>query len=123
MGKPGNAGLSSLSWLSAGNLHPLIKERLREMKRAQAPSSASGQYVLYCMHTAVRDHENPALDIARAEAAARKLPLVVASFLLGAKHTYPTHRRYKFLLEGLQDVQISFKAQAMLLPNLALPSG
>ena len=93
------------------------------MKRAQAASSASGQYVLYWMHTAVRDHENPALDIARAEAAARKLPLVVASFLLGAKHTYPTHRRYKFLLEGLQDVQISFKAQVTLPPNLPLLSG
>ena len=71
-----------------------------------AKSQAEGKYVLYWMSTAVRDEENPALDVAIHEAATRKLPLLVASFLLKS-HTYPTHRRYKFLLEGLQDVQTS----------------
>jgi len=71
--------------------------------------SPEGRYVLYWMHTAVRTLENPALDVATAEAAARKLPLVVVSFLLGC-HTYPTHRRSKFLLEGLRDAQMGLKA-------------
>ena len=62
------------------------------------------------MSTAVRDTENPALDVATHEAACRKLPLLVASFLLKS-HTYPTHRRYKFLLEGLQDVQTSLQSK------------
>lgn len=68
--------------------------------------------MLYWMHTAVRDAENPALDVALHEASSRKLPLIVASYLLGS-HTYPTHRRYKFLLEGLQDVQISLKSKVI----------
>ena len=69
------------------------------------------------MRNAVRDHENPALDIARAEATRRGLPLIVVSYLL-ASHTYPTHRRYKFLLEGLQDVQASLQAQVSVTTNL-----
>ena len=77
--------------------------------------SQEGRYVLYWMHTAVRSSENPALDVALAEAAARKLPLVVVSFLLGC-HTYPTHRRYKFLLEGLRDTQKDLKAMVSTSP-------
>jgi deoxyribodipyrimidine photolyase len=89
----------------------LIKERIKVLR--SSTSSEGGQYVLYWMHTAVRTSENPALDVALAEAASRKLPLVVASFLLGC-HTYPTHRRYKFLLEGLKDVQLSLQAMVRL---------
>ncbi len=96
--------------MSAGELHPLIKERVKILR--DSPPDSKGQYVLYWMHTAVRTSENPALDVAMAEAAARKLPLVVASFLLGC-HTYPTHRRYKFLLEGLADAQLGLKAMVL----------
>ena len=63
---------------------------------------------MYWMSTAIRDHENPALDVASVEASRRGLPLIVVSFLLG-EHTYPTHRRYKFMLEGLRDTQRAFK--------------
>lgn len=62
------------------------------------------------MHTAVRSEQNPALDVALNEATKRQLPLLVASFLLKS-HTYPTHRRYKFLLEGLRDAQGSLASK------------
>ena len=77
-----------------------------------AKPRAAGKFVLYWMHTAVRSEQNPALDVAMHEAASRKLPLLVASFLL-KKHTYPTHRRYKFLLEGIRDVQSSLDAKVI----------
>ena len=66
------------------------------------------------MRTAIRDHDNPALDVAIAESAARNLPLVCVSLLMSKQHTYPTHRRFKFILEGLRDVQRSFIEKVLL---------
>ena len=52
--------------------------------------------------TAVRGHENPALDAALAAAAALRLPLLVAAFVLpGANcQAHGNLRRIKFQLEG-----------------------
>ena len=96
--------------LFTGQLHHLITERIKVLSIPTGESS--GKFVLYWMHTAVRDAENPALDVALHEAASRKLPLLVCSYLLGS-HTYPTHRRYKFLLEGLRDVQIGLRSKVL----------
>ena len=68
------------------------------------------QYVLYWMQTAVRGHENPALDAAAAAAAHLGVPLVVASFVL-ASHPYASARRCKFWLEGLRDAQAELRRQ------------
>lgn len=73
-------------------------------------NGSSGQHVLYCMRTAVRGHENPALDVARAAARQLDLPLVVAAFLLRS-HTYPTARRYTFWMQGLRDTQTELRQQ------------
>ena len=73
-------------------------------------SSPHAGHVLYWMRTAVRAHENPALDVARHEATARSIPLLIAAFVL-AGHTYPTQRRYKFWLEGLADTQAELRGQ------------
>lgn len=84
------------------------------LQKKEAGTSGAGTYVLYWMRTAVRDHDNPSLDIARAEAQRRGLPLICASFLLGKnRHTHPTHRRFKFLLEGLQEVQASLSSKVI----------
>eukprot|EP00198_Chlamydomonas_reinhardtii_P013115 XP_001702452.1 CPD photolyase type II [Chlamydomonas reinhardtii] len=66
-----------------------------------------GEYVMYWMKTAVRGHENPALDAALAAAAALRLPLLVAAFVLpGANcQAHGNLRRIKFQLEGLRDAQ------------------
>ena len=101
--------MKSLLPTFAGSLHPFIAERIKKLGKKKSGDN-KGKFVLYWMSTAVRDHENPALDVAHAEAAARELPLIIVSFLLG-EHTHPTHRRYKFLLEGLKDVQSSFKSK------------
>jgi len=77
---------------------------------AQAGPGPAGAAVLYWMRTAARAEENPALDIARAAAAARGAPLVVAAVLLTG-HPYPTARRWQFWLEGLRDVQRDLRQQ------------
>ncbi|KXZ50650.1 PHR2 protein [Gonium pectorale] len=70
----------NFAWLG---LPPLIAERVRPIR----------------VLTAVRGHENPALDVARAAAERLGLPLLVAAFVLPACQPYANHRRVKFLLE------------------------
>lgn len=75
------------------------------------PDSSQPEFMLYWMRTAIRGHENPALDVAKHEAKQQGLPLLVAAFVL-TTHPYPTARRFKFWLEGLRDTQRELRAQA-----------
>ena len=77
----------------------------------EQPQSTQPQHILYWMRTALRGHENPALDVAKHEAKQQGLPLLVAAFVLTA-HPYPTARRFKFWMEGLRDTQRELRAQA-----------
>ena len=125
-------GSGPQAWLRA--LPPLLSERVCMVPRQQpaaaaaAASAASSlasaacaasqvqqqegqpEYVLYWMKTAVRGHENPALDAAAAAARQLGLPLLAASFLL-ASHPYASARRYRFWLEGLRDAQAELRRQ------------
>ncbi|KAK9817818.1 hypothetical protein WJX72_002689 [[Myrmecia] bisecta] len=94
-----------------------VTERIRNCRTAstsqrQQSAPGSGEFVLYWMNTALRGHENPALDVARAEAHAMGLPLVATAFLLDS-HTYPTARRYQFVLQGLADTQQELRPQGV----------
>ena len=103
-----------LFWLHG--LPPLIAERVCLVPRPQQPAGAAAtlvqavqqqpgqRYVLYWMQTALRGHENPALDAAAAASRHLGLPLVVASFLL-ASHPYASVRRSSFALAGDEDEQ------------------
>ena len=116
----------------AQELPSWITERVRTCQRlpsSEAPAQGSQQqpsssgpdsdpanslkpeFVLYWMRTAIRGHENPALDVAKHEAKQQGLPLLVAAFVL-TSHPYPTARRFKFWLEGLRDTQRELRAQA-----------
>lgn len=130
-----------LPWLQ--RLPPFIAERVCPVPHqagaapAAAPEAAAAaavqqggqeqqqgepRYVLYLMQTALRGHENPALDAAAAAAAHLGLPLLVASFLL-ACHPYACERRWKFTLEGLRDAQAELRRQARLLCGGCLAAG
>lgn len=100
-------------------LHPFIRERIRELYKG---SGKVGEYVLYWMPTALRIHENPALDVARHEAKKRSIPLLLCAFVLTEGHPHPTLRRFKFVMEGLQDLQLAFMAQVLFVKNLPFPS-
>ena len=64
----------------------------------------AGEYVLYWMQQSQRAEHNPALDIAIQEANRLHLPVIVG---FGLTDAYPEAnlRHYRFMLEGLVDVQ------------------
>jgi len=108
----GEAAATSGASHNGVELHALIKERVEVVRAGDAtPQDALPRCVLYWMKTALRGHHNPALDAARAEAAARDLPLVVAAPVL-LDYTYASARRVQFVLEGLRDAQRELRFQA-----------
>ena len=66
-------------------------------------SAVHGRYVLYWMRSAVRAHENPALDVALGTAAALHLPGFVLQSL-GEGGPFASDRHHRFALEGARDV-------------------
>ena len=100
------------AWLPllAPGLDKFVEERIRRCRPDPASDTARGKCVLYWMRTAVRGHENPALDAAKQQARSAGVPLVVVAFVLSS-HTHPTARRFKFWLEGLADAQAELQAQ------------
>jgi len=82
-------------------LPPHLAERTRALNtRACDPA---GEFVLYWMHHAVRDHENAALDVAQTLAAAIGRPLLVYQGL-GGRHRYNSDRHHAFILDGAREV-------------------
>ncbi len=67
-----------------------------------APSA--GEFVLYWMRTAVRAHENPALDTALLLGRALQRPVFVYH-ALSERYPYASDRHHTFILEGARDVE------------------
>ena len=78
------------------------------IKRLDDREPVDGKSVLYWMQQSARADCNPALEFAIAEANARDLPLLV---VFGLMKGYPEAnlRTYRFLIEGLKDVQESLE--------------
>ena len=86
---------------SASLLPTHLAERLHVApESAEVPSS--GEYVLYWARTAVRAHENPALDTAIALGAALSVPVFVYH-ALSERYPYASDRHHTFILEGARD--------------------
>lgn len=85
---------------SALPLPPHLAERV-ELGPA-APFAAEGEFVLYWARTAVRAHENAALDVALVAAASLGLPLFVYH-ALSERYPYASDRHHMFILEGARD--------------------
>ena len=69
--------------------------------------SENGSFVLYWMNAAVRNDENPALDVAILLAEKMSMPLLVYHGL-SERHRYASDRHHTFILEGAVDVQARF---------------
>ncbi|MEM7227647.1 MAG: FAD-dependent oxidoreductase [Planctomycetota bacterium] len=63
----------------------------------------TGEFVLCWLHHAVRDHENPVLDVAITLGNALKRPVLVYLGLAGA-HPYNSDRHHMFILQGARDL-------------------
>lgn len=91
-------------------LPPHLKERTRRIGgRAE---NEAGRFVLYWMRTAMRAHENPALDVALSLASARRLPLRVYQ-AVSERYPYASDRHHTFLLEGARDVARELAARGI----------
>lgn len=64
----------------------------------------AGEFVLYWMRTAVRAHENPALDTALLLGRALQRPVFVYH-ALSERYPYASDRHHTFILEGARDVE------------------
>lgn len=71
---------------------------------AAAPALPEGEFVLYWMRTAVRAHENPALDVALLAGRALQLPVFVYH-ALSEKYPFASDRHHTFILEGARNVE------------------
>ncbi|KAA5544511.1 FAD-dependent oxidoreductase [Roseiconus nitratireducens] len=81
-----------------------LDERIRWWVSPDHASGGPGQFVLYWMHTALRAHENPALDSAICLARQNGLPLLVYHGL-SEQYPYACDRHHAFILQGHRDVQ------------------
>ncbi len=71
---------------------------------ADTPIAPRGEFVLYWMRTAVRVHENPALDVALVAAERSGVPVFVYH-ALSERYPYASDRHHTFMLEGARDVE------------------
>ena len=86
------------------SLPPALAERLRWLVSPADAQHQPGEFVLYWMHSAMRGHENPALDVAICLARQNGLPLLVYH-ALSEDYPYSSDRFHAFILQGQRDVQ------------------
>ncbi|MBM4361212.1 MAG: deoxyribodipyrimidine photo-lyase, partial [Deltaproteobacteria bacterium] len=91
-------------------LPPHLGERTRRIG-ARAENEV-GRFVLYWMRTAVRGHENPALDVALSLANARRVPLLVYH-AVSERYPYASDRHHTFILQGARDVARELAARGI----------
>ncbi len=87
-----------------------LNERTRRLNHR--PASAGAEFVLYWMHHAVRDHENPALETALWIADHLRLPVLVYQGL-GGRHPYDNDRHHTFILQGARELENALTARGI----------
>lgn len=80
-------------------LPPHLEERVHRVRG----TPRRGRHVLYWMRSAVRGHENPALDVALGVAAALDVPAFVLQ-VVAEGGPYASDRHHRFALQGARDV-------------------
>ena len=83
--------------------HLLERTRLLDEK-GLADEVKSDRFVLYWIRTAVRSHENPALDVARWIADQQGVPLLVYH-AISEHYKFASDRHHTFMLQAARDVQ------------------
>ncbi len=92
-----------------------LDERTRCRSQGATSSSNDGpDWVLYWMRTAMRGHDNPALDKAVELANAQGLSVLVYQYLSpDGPYPYPSDRHYRFVLEGARDVAMELEQRGI----------
>lgn len=87
-----------------------LAERIRPLN--DAFREERGEFVLWWAAAALRVDENPALEVAIAEANARRLPVVVYQDLTW-RARWATDRRFRFVLEGVPGLARDLEARGV----------
>ncbi|MEM9189655.1 MAG: FAD-dependent oxidoreductase [Myxococcota bacterium] len=85
---------------------------LGERTRTLGVEKSPPRFVLYWMRTAVRAHENPALDTALVLGKTLGLP-VFCYHALSERYPFASDRHHMFVLEGAQDVEAQFEERGI----------
>ena len=84
----------------------LLRERVRVIWPVESAENDDSKWVLYWMRTAMRGHDNPALDAAVTLANKRGLSVLVYQELRAdGPRPYANDRHHTFVLQGARDVQ------------------
>ena len=90
-----------------------LAERITDHSGPNASAeAAAGAFVIYWMRTAVRAHENPALDVALLAAAQLGVPVFVYH-ALSERYPFASDRHHTFILEGARDVEAECHARGI----------
>jgi len=79
-----------------------VAERWRWLR--EGPIDDAGDFVLCWLHHAVRDHDNPAIDLAVTLGNALARPVLIYQGLAG-NHRYNSDRHHVFIMQGARDLQ------------------
>jgi photolyase PhrII len=96
--------------LTESDLPDHLAERVRPT--AGRPFRESGDFILYWMRTAVRAHENPALDTALVAGDLLDLPVFIYHGL-SERYPFASDRHHRFILEGARDVQVELRERGV----------
>jgi photolyase PhrII len=92
------------------DLPPHLRERVSVLR--DRPVDRHQSYVLYWMHHAMRDHENPALDTAILIGNRIGRPVLVYQGL-GGNHPFNADRHHVFIMQGARDVQKGLESRGV----------
>ena len=89
-----------------------LPEHLAPRTRALTAHAPGAGPVVYWMRTAVRAHDNPALDVAATASRALQRPLLVYH-ALSERYRFASDRHHRFVLEGARDVAEALAARGI----------
>jgi len=92
--------------------HPPTYLAWRSARLNDAPIIPERPYVLCWLHHAIRDHENPALDVAIGLGNSIDRPVLVYQGL-GGNHRFNCDRHHVFIMEGARDLAIGLRRRGI----------
>ena len=98
--------------MDAAALLALVSPWLRDRCRLRGTCPAQPKAIVYWMRIAVRDHDNPALDVAIALATQLAVPFTVVH-VLSERYPYASDRHHTFILQGARDVAQEFHRRSI----------
>jgi len=81
---------------------PAVADRWRWLREGEVDHA--GKFVLCWLHHAIRDHDNPAIDLAVTLGNTLGKPVLVYQGL-GGNHRYNSDRHHVFIMQGARDLQ------------------